>query len=275
VRNAFLVFTLVWLGWTAGAQLSIIHVINYLQAPFHDLDLGFYLAEPLIVMIAAYTLISLILIGRGVFCGWLCPFGALQDLLAQVARILRLPQWTPSEQLQSKLWLGKYASFAVVVALVFLVPSTGSLAEEVEPFKTAITSVFAREWPFVFYAVALLAFGLFTERAYCRFLCPLGGALAILDRLHLLNLLKRRPECGNPCHLCERSCPVGAIASSGKIKMAECFQCLDCQVEYYDDHRCPPLVRARKLRRPHTTVRPRTSPIPIPVPVAIRGASRS
>ena len=98
------------------------------------------------------------------------------------------------------------------------------------------------------YAGALLAIGLFSERAYCRFLCPLGGVLAFLDRLHLINLLKRRPECGSPCHLCERSCPVRAIEPTGKIITAECFQCLDCQVEYYDDKRCPPLVRAAKPR---------------------------
>jgi polyferredoxin len=125
-------------------------------------------------------------------------------------------------------------------------PSGATL--EIEPFKTAITSKFTRAWPYVTYAVALLAIGLFSERAYCRFLCPLGGVLAFLDRLHLLNLLKRRPECGNPCHLCERSCPVRAIEKTGKIVTAECFQCLDCQVEYYDDKRCPPLVQAAKLR---------------------------
>src|SRR4051812_29635344 len=76
----------------------------------------------------------------------------------------------------------------------------------------------------------------------------LAGLLAALDRLHLIDLLKRRPECGSPCHLCERSCPVRAIAPTGKIVMSECFQCLDCQVEYYDDKRCPPLVWAAKLR---------------------------
>ena len=46
----------------------------------------------------------------------------------------------------------------------------------------------------------------------------------------------------------ERSCPVRAIEKTGKIVTAECFQCLDCQVEYYDDTRCPPLVIAAKLR---------------------------
>jgi len=183
-----------------------------------------------------------------VFCGWLCPFGALQELLGQVSRALGVPQWNPSHALEQRLWMGKYIAAAAVLLLVMTEIDPSGASIEIEPFKTAITSKFTRAWPYLIYAGALLAIGLFSERAYCRFLCPLGGVLAALDRLHLLNLLKRRPECGNPCHLCERSCPVRAIVPSGEIKTAECFQCLDCQVEYYDDKRCPPLVWAAKLR---------------------------
>ena len=270
IRMGFLLFTLVWIGWIAGAQFSIVHVINYLKAPFDRLGIGFYLAEPLIVLITIYTAVSLLLLGRGVFCGWLCPFGALQELLANLARALRLPQWNPSERLQSRLWNLKYVSLAIVVILAFVAPDAGAVAAEVEPFKTAITAIFLRGWPYVLYAVVLLAIGLFTERAFCRFLCPLGGALAVLDRLHLLDLLKRRPQCGSPCHLCERSCPVRAIKRSGKIEMAECFQCLDCQVEYHDDRRCPPLARQRKLREradrapsPPLGWTPPVSPVPL------------
>jgi NosR/NirI family transcriptional regulator, nitrous oxide reductase regulator len=248
VRDGFLLVVLVWLGWTASAQLSIVNVMNYMMAPFNHFDIGFYLAEPLIVIIAAYTLVSVVLIGRGVFCGWLCPFGALQELLAQASRALRIPQWSPRPALEKRLWLGKYIAAVAVLVLVLTQVDPSGATLEIEPFKTAITSKFTRAWPYVTYAVALLAIGLFSERAYCRFLCPLGGVLAILDRLHLINLLKRRPECGSPCHLCEHSCPVRAIEPTGKIATAECFQCLDCQVEYYDDRRCPPLVQAARLQ---------------------------
>jgi NosR/NirI family transcriptional regulator, nitrous oxide reductase regulator len=248
VRNGFLVVVLVWLGWTAGVQLSIVNVINYVKAPFIGLDIGFYLAEPLMVIIAAYTLLSVVLIGRGVFCGWLCPFGALQELLGQLSRALGVPQWSPSAVLERRLWMGKYIAAVAVLVLAITAIDPSGATTEIEPFKTAITSKFVRSWPYVLYAGALLAMGLFSERAYCRFLCPLGGVLAFLDRLHLIDLLKRRPECGNPCHLCERGCPVRAIESTGKIVTAECFQCLDCQVEYFDDERCPPLVQAAKLR---------------------------
>jgi NosR/NirI family nitrous oxide reductase transcriptional regulator len=248
IRNGFLLIVLVWLGWTAGAQLSIVNVISYIQAPFRGFGIGVYLAEPLMVMIAAYTLVSLLVIGRGVFCGWLCPFGALQELLGQLSRALGVPQWNPSPALEQRLWMGKYVAAAAVLGLALFAPDGAGSATEIEPFKTAIISKFTRAWPYVSYAAILLLIGLFSERAYCRFLCPLGGVLAALDRLHLVDLLKRRPECGNPCHLCERSCPVRAIEPSGKIITAECFQCLDCQVEYFDDKRCPPLVQAARRR---------------------------
>jgi NosR/NirI family nitrous oxide reductase transcriptional regulator len=246
IRNSFLLFVVVWEGWIAGGQLSILNVSNYLEAPFRHFEFGFYLAEPLMVMIVVYTAISLVLLGRGVFCGWPCPFGALQELLAQLARFIGLPQWNPRESVQKYLWLGKYVSAALVLGLAALSIDMGSRLAEVEPFNTAITSHFTRAWPYVFYACALLSIGLFTERAYCRFLCPLGGVLALADRLHLVDLLKRRPQCGSPCRLCEQSCPVKAISVTGKIKTAECFQCLDCQVDYFDDHRCPPLVAIRR-----------------------------
>lgn len=268
IRNAFLVFTLVWVGWIAGAQLSIVHVVNYLKAPFDGVDAGFYLAEPLIVVLGVYVILSVILIGRGLFCGWLCPFGALQELAAKVGRFFKLPVWNPSEKLQRWMWLPKYGIAALVVATAFAAPAALAAVEEVEPFKTAITSVFTRPWPYLTYAVVLLFLGLFTERFFCRFLCPLGAILAVFDRLHILNLLKRKPECGNPCQLCERGCPVKAIESDGKIVMAECFQCLDCMVDYYDDQRCPPLAKARKQQA-------RTAPPPVgsPVPAYARAST--
>jgi NosR/NirI family nitrous oxide reductase transcriptional regulator len=248
VRTGFLLVVLLWLGWTAGVQLSIVNVLNYVRAPFTHAEASVYLAEPLMIIIAAYTLVSVVLIGRGVFCGWLCPFGALQELLAQLSRALRVPQWKPPVALEQRLWMGKYIAAGTMLVLVVTQIDPAGTSLEIEPFKTAITTRFTRAWPYVFYAGAVLAIGLFSERAYCRFLCPLGGVLAFLDRLHLLNLLKRRPECGSPCHLCERGCPVRAIEPTGRIVTAECFQCLDCQVEYYDEHRCPPLARDVRLR---------------------------
>ena len=48
LRNGFLLFTVVWLGWIAGGQLSTLHLLNYAFAPLKDFGWAFYLAEPLI-----------------------------------------------------------------------------------------------------------------------------------------------------------------------------------------------------------------------------------
>ena len=122
-------------------------------------------------------------------------------------------------------------------------------AAEIEPFKTAITMKFDRAWPYVVYAIALLTAGLFIERFFCRYLCPLGAVLAVGGRLDILNWLKRRHECGNPCQICATSCPIGAINDNGAINMNECFQCLDCQIDYSDDQRCPVLVSKTSHRQ--------------------------
>ncbi len=250
LRLAFLAVVIGWLGWVANAQLTIVNVLTYAQAVVSGGWTSF-LYEPLIVIIAGYTLVSLILLGRGVFCGWLCPFGALQELLARLARALRLPALPLTETANERLWAVKYVVLAVLVGSMLTqgMTTTQALAE-VEPFKTAITLRFDRNLQYVLYAGGLLALGLFIERFYCRFLCPLGAAVAVLGKFRLFGNLARRPECGNPCRLCERACPVRAIGANGAINMNECFQCLDCQVEYLDDRRCPPLARTRRVLDP-------------------------
>ena len=249
LRTTLLAVTVGWLGWTVGAQLTVLSVINYAYLALADVDWRTILFDPLMVILSGYVLLTLVLWGRGVFCGWLCPFGALQELLNKLARLIAIPQISVPPFAQKRLWLLKYGLAMGLVGVSIYSMSTATIAAEIEPFKTAISLRFDRAWPYLLYAGLLLGAGLFVERFFCRYLCPLGAMLALGGRLHLFDWLKRRPECGNPCHLCEKSCPLGAIATSGKIDMNECLQCLDCQVEYFDDQRCPPLAAQRNKSR--------------------------
>ncbi len=262
LRIGFLVFTLVWIGWIAGAQLSIINVFAWLQGLVKGNALALLLADPLLCVLLAFVVVSFVIWGRGVFCGWLCPFGALQELLAKLARVVRLPQWSPSYRAHRVLWRLKYVSLAVLAVAALNGLQTMAVAAEVEPFKTVISLRMDRAWPFVAFAVVLLAAGLFVERAYCRFICPLGAVMAIGGKLRLRRFmpLKRRPECGSPCQLCAKRCPIQAIEPSGAINMDECFYCLDCQVIHNDANACPPLVNeARRNRKPDVAAPSRSS----------------
>ena len=130
------------------------------------------------------------------FCGWLCPFGAAQELLNRLARLLRIPQISVPETLQQRLWAVKYLVAIFLIGAVFVSVDAAERYAEIEPFRSAITVRFDHDWEFALYAAGILGAGLFFERAYCRFLCPLSGSLAVLGRLYMFSWLRRRQACG-------------------------------------------------------------------------------
>jgi NosR/NirI family transcriptional regulator, nitrous oxide reductase regulator len=248
VRRGYLLFTLVWLGWYANAQLSVVNVLTFTNSLITDFNWEFFLSAPLVFILWASVAVGLLFWGRGPFCGWLCPFGALQELTNNLAQWLKVPQIRVPFGLHERLWPIKYILFLGLFGLSFYSLAMAEQFSEVEPFKTAIILKFAREWPFVIFALALLSIGLFVERFYCRYLCPLGAALAIPGRVRMFEWLKRYPECGSPCQRCSKECPVQSIHPEGHINVNECIYCMHCQELYYDDHRCPHMIQVRLKR---------------------------
>jgi NosR/NirI family nitrous oxide reductase transcriptional regulator len=248
VRIAFLLFTLFWLGLYANAQLSVVNVMTVFNALITGFAWDYFLMEPLIFILWGGVAASLLFWGRGVFCGWLCPFGAMQELLNKVAKALRIPQWTVPWGVHERLWTLKYIIFLLLFGFSLHSLSTAEHLAEIEPFKTAIILKFAREWPYVLFAVGTLAVGLFVERAYCRYLCPLGAALAIPGRLRMFEWLKRYHDCGTRCQTCAKGCMVQSIHPEGPINPNECLYCLHCQELYHDEQQCPVMVKRRERR---------------------------
>lgn len=248
IRRGYLLFTLVWLGWYANAQLSVVNVLTFVNSLVTGFNWEFFLAAPLIFILWAAVAAGLLFWGRGPFCGWLCPFGALQELTNNLAQWLKVPQIKLPFGLHERLWPVKYMIFLGLFGLSLYSVALAETYAEVEPFKTAIILKFARGWPFVVFALALLGAGLFIERFYCRYLCPLGAALAIPGRIRMFEWLKRYPECGSPCQRCAKECPVQAIHPEGEINVNECIYCMHCQELYHDDHRCPHLIQVRLKR---------------------------
>jgi polyferredoxin len=264
-RLAFLAFTLAWIGWYALAQLSVVNILTFVQALLSGFRWDFFLLEPVVFLLWSFVAVALLFWGRGVFCGWLCPFGAMQDLAHRLGRWLKLPAWRLNFVLHERLAALKYVVFLVILGLSLNFTREALAVAEIEPFKTAITLKFMRPWPFTAYALALLAAGLVLERAFCRYLCPLGAGLAIPARLRLFEWLKRKKQCGTECQICATHCPVQAIHPDGRINPNECIHCLNCQLLYYDVDACPPLI-ARKQRRaarqPQAVRLPAAEPVP-------------
>ncbi|WP_068083743.1 NosR/NirI family protein [Polycladidibacter stylochi] len=247
-RISYLTVTLFFLGWYANAQLSVVNLMALAGTLTSGFSWDAFLMEPLTFILWFSVAAAIIFWGRGAYCGWLCPFGALQELLNRLAKLCKLPQWTLPFGLNERLWALKYVIFLVLFGISLASMPWAERFAEVEPFKTAIILKFDRSWPFVLFALAVLAPGLFIERFYCRYLCPLGGALAIPARMRMFDWLKRYPECGRPCQTCGNECPVQAIHPTGEINPNECVNCLHCQVLYNCETKCPVVIRKMKRR---------------------------
>ena len=131
-------------------------------------------------------------------------------------------------------------------ATVFVAPAQIDTVAEIEPFKTAITVYFLREWYYVAYAALWLLLGMVLFKGFCRYVCPLGAVMAIGGLIRGRDWIARREACGSPCQLCKVKCKYGAIEPSGKVAYSECFQCLDCVTIHDSPSQCVPLILAAR-----------------------------
>ncbi|NOX08664.1 MAG: regulatory protein NosR [Gammaproteobacteria bacterium] len=248
LRIGFQIYTLFFIGWYLLGQLSIVNVFTFTGAMASDFRWDTFLIDPTMFILWSFVAASLLFWGRGVYCGWLCPFGALQKLVNEIAVALHVRQFNLPQFIHDRLWGIKYLILMVLFGISLQSLQLAERYAEIEPFKTAVTLRFMREWGYVFYAAGLVLISVFNCKFYCKYICPLGAALAVPAKMRLVDWLRRRKECGSPCQTCARECEIQAIDERGVINPNECHYCLDCQVTYWDNRKCPPLVDKRKKR---------------------------
>ncbi|MCP5364719.1 MAG: 4Fe-4S binding protein [Hyphomicrobiales bacterium] len=249
-RLSILAIMVGFIGWYAQGQLSIVTPLAVLHNAIDGGSLAFLLYEPVILLLWVITLGSLVLWGRGFFCGWLCPYGALQEFAYHLGRMLRLNELRIHPLDDRRLKRVKYIVLSLLVLTTLTSTTAADLVVEVEPFKTAITMHFDRALPYVLYALFWLALGFFLFKGFCRYVCPLGAALALAGKVRRMDWIRRRDECGTPCQFCKARCAYGAIEPDGRIDYDECFQCLECVTIIEEPELCvPERLKHKKGRR--------------------------
>ncbi len=204
---------------------------------------------------ALATICLTIVFGR-FFCGWVCPFGTLNQIVGWLGRRGR--------KTAEKIELNKYRRwqaakyyllFALLAAAVLglFVPVLGKAVAGslqtglLDPIPLLHRTVNLVLLPIAdhagryvstaprFYAggvvlgavfLAVLLLNLFIPRFYCRFVCPLGALTAVLGRYAIWHIGKMEHEC-SACLRCEEHCE-GACEPSGRIRTNECVLCMNC-----------------------------------------------
>lgn len=170
-------------------------------------------------------------------CGWVCPFGFLQDMLHKIP--------TRKFSLPSKL---RYVKYAVLVGLVFAVPfflpgkpytfcdfcPSGTL-------ESTIPWAFIGHWDVnsglfggftarfitrISILAGVLLFVVLVSRGFCRVFCPLGAIFGLFNRFSLFRFNLAYKKC-NSCSACAKVCPVG-IDPVTEMNGEECIRCYEC-----------------------------------------------
>ena len=165
-------------------------------------------------------------------CGWICPFGFLQDLLYKVrSPKLRLPSWAR---------FGKYATLVVLVMLVPYVTGVhwfsrlcpagaleGGIPLTIFPPKGGLPPIGAFFWFKTGILVVFLCWMVVTKRPFCRAACPLGAMYALLTPVSLYRMHVDAQKC-TECGDCAKICPVD-INIYENANSTECVRCLECK----------------------------------------------
>ncbi len=248
IKYGVLGASFIYVGLVLKAQpttTNIIILFNGLKEL--KFPLGLYTLEPFIFLSFIFIVITLVLWGRGVFCGWLCPYGAMLELFSKVYNKLwpDIPKHLP-DRVHNRLIYLKHVVFLVILGASIYSFMLSEYMTEVEPFRTFVLKL-NREWPFVTYFIIVTLMSVAVYRAFCRYLCPLGGALALPFVATMLPVIKmRRYDFCNVCKICTEDCSYQAIRADGTINTRECLNCLTCQENYWDDGICPVMIRERR-----------------------------
>ena len=171
------------------------------------------------------------------FCGWMCPLGTLQDLFA------RWTQWLSGEKdrrrgIKSKArfpiqvppaldkWL-RYVKYLVLA--VIILASTRSIYPPLYDICPP-RAIFGFHWNTSLLALVLIGFvltSMLIKRFSCKYLCPLGAALAIFNKISPIHISTDQHNCTS-CGRCEAECPVDIAPIPENMRSLECVQCLEC-----------------------------------------------
>lgn len=168
------------------------------------------------------------------FCGFLCSFGAMGDLLWFIRSKLKLPRLKISASADHMLKLLKYVLLLGIVSFVW----TGIIAVDSLWNPWTIFGMYAsvKGWSSPTYLVSvggalllLIMIGsLFIERFFCRYLCPLGGLFAAISHFRFFRIKKPGKQCGT-CRACTMGCVMGIPLYRGDIVTSgECIDCFHC-----------------------------------------------
>ncbi|WP_017211137.1 4Fe-4S binding protein [Clostridium beijerinckii] len=192
-------------------------------------NFNFFEALPSLIEFVAIMLLTIVL-GRW-FCGWICAFGAYNDLIYFISKKVFKIKFRVDEKVDSILKYFKYVVLLFIIAISWTMGS--SILESTSPWDafgqiTDVSTIFSSLLVGLIFLILITIGAAFIERFFCRYLCPLGAIFSIISKIGIVKINKPKADCGK-CRACTMNCSMGLpLYRVDCVKGGDCINCLKC-----------------------------------------------
>jgi Polyferredoxin len=172
-------------------------------------------------------LLGAIIIMGPVFCGWICPFGTLQDILAKLGSKLGIKKYVMPAKLKKVLAFFRYILLLITILItadfIFNILSLDPRANFIALLGGRTLTVTG--WIIIF---IFLGSSMFFERPFCNYLCIEGAKFGLLSSARPFTIIRNKETCVG-CNRCNRACPMNIdVSSYGQVRSLQCINCMEC-----------------------------------------------
>jgi polyferredoxin len=177
-------------------------------------------------MVNSVLLGAIIILGP-VFCGWICPFGTLQDVFGKLGSVIGIKKYVMPAKLKKVLAFSRYILLIISILItadfifnIFSLDPRANLTMLLGRRTVTVTG-----WIVIF---VFLGISMFFERPFCNYLCIEGAKFGLLSSARPFTIIRNKQTCVG-CNKCNRACPMNIdVASYSQVRSLQCINCMEC-----------------------------------------------